>query len=89
MTAVAPSDEEIVVVVASQQHAVRQRRELGERALGRAPDHAAFAVGEAVGVLARILRGRVPQGKDPDDYLRAQPDGWPNLREHALPVERL
>jgi len=28
---------------------------------------------------------RVPQGKDPDDYLRAQPDGWPNLREHALP----
>jgi DNA primase len=28
---------------------------------------------------------RVPQGKDPDDYLRAHPDGWPNLREHALP----
>jgi DNA primase len=27
----------------------------------------------------------VPQGKDPDDYLRAHPDGWPNLREHALP----
>ncbi len=28
---------------------------------------------------------RVPQGKDPDDYLRAHPDGWGNLREHALP----
>src|SRR5438552_7750360 len=28
---------------------------------------------------------RVPQGKDPDDYLRANPDGWGNLREHALP----
>jgi len=28
---------------------------------------------------------RVPQGKDPDDYLRAHPDGWANLREHALP----
>ena len=28
---------------------------------------------------------RVPQGKDPDDYLRANPDGWATLREHALP----
>jgi DNA primase len=28
---------------------------------------------------------RVPQGKDPDDFLRAHPDGWANLREHALP----
>jgi len=28
---------------------------------------------------------RVPQGKDPDDYLRANPGGWANLREHALP----
>jgi DNA primase len=28
---------------------------------------------------------RVPQGKDPDDYLRAHPDGWASLREHALP----
>ena len=28
---------------------------------------------------------RVLQGKDPDDYLRAHPDGWGNLREHALP----
>src|SRR5438105_3791452 len=28
---------------------------------------------------------RVPQGKDPDDYLRANPDGWAALREHALP----
>ena len=28
---------------------------------------------------------RVPQGKDPDDYLRTHPDGWASLREHALP----
>jgi len=28
---------------------------------------------------------RVPQGKDPDDYLRANPDGWASLREHAVP----
>src|SRR5947208_2296037 len=28
---------------------------------------------------------RVPQAKNPDDYLRAHPDGWPSLREHALP----
>jgi len=28
---------------------------------------------------------RVPQGKDPDDYLRSHPDGWATLREHALP----
>src|SRR5437868_14764289 len=35
------------------------------------------------GIYIKVVR--VPQGKDPDDYLRAQPDGWPNLREHALP----
>src|SRR5207249_7035252 len=28
---------------------------------------------------------RVPQGKYPDGFLRANPDGWPSLREHALP----
>jgi DNA primase len=28
---------------------------------------------------------RVPQGKDPDDYLRAHPEGWASLREHAVP----
>jgi DNA primase len=27
----------------------------------------------------------VPQGKDPDDYLRAHPEGWASLREHAVP----
>src|SRR5205823_6904223 len=60
VTAVAPPHEKIVVVVASQQHSVRQRGQLGRRALLRAPDHAAFAVRrEAVGVFARILRGRV------------------------------
>jgi DNA primase len=35
------------------------------------------------GIYIKVVR--VPQGKDPDDYLRAQPDGWTTLREHALP----
>jgi DNA primase len=35
------------------------------------------------GIYIKVVR--VPQGKDPDDYLRAHPDGWGNLREHALP----
>jgi len=35
------------------------------------------------GIYIKVVR--VPQGKDPDDYLRALPDGWANLREHALP----
>ena len=35
------------------------------------------------GIYIKVVR--VPQGKDPDDYLRAHPDGWANLREHALP----
>ena len=35
------------------------------------------------GIYIKVVR--VPQGKDPDDYLRANPGGWANLREHALP----
>ena len=35
------------------------------------------------GIYIKVVR--VPQGKDPDDYLRAKPDGWATLREHALP----
>jgi len=35
------------------------------------------------GIYIKVVR--VPQGKDPDDFLRAQPDGWASLREHALP----
>ena len=35
------------------------------------------------GIYIKVVR--VPQGKDPDDYLRAHPDGWAALREHALP----
>jgi DNA primase len=35
------------------------------------------------GIYIKVVR--VPQGKDPDDFLRAQPDGWANLREHAVP----
>src|SRR5207245_8818934 len=59
---VAPPHEKVVVVVASQEHPVRQRGELGCRALLRTPYHAAFAVRrEAVGVFPRVLCGRVPQ----------------------------
>src|SRR5256886_4313631 len=35
------------------------------------------------GIHLKVIR--VPPGTDPDDYLRAHPDGWANLREHALP----
>jgi DNA primase len=35
------------------------------------------------GIYIKVVR--VPQGKDPDDFLRAQPDGWASLREHAVP----
>jgi len=28
----------------------------------------------------------VPEGKDPDDFIRASPAGWPDLVEKALPV---
>src|SRR3989440_3599158 len=35
------------------------------------------------GIYIKVVR--VPQGKDPDDYLRTHPDGWASLREHALP----
>jgi len=35
------------------------------------------------GIYIKVVR--VPQGKDPDDYLRANPEGWATLREHALP----
>ena len=34
------------------------------------------------GIYIKVVR--VPQGKDPDDFLRAHPDGWASLREHAL-----
>src|SRR4029077_8367202 len=43
----------------------------------------AVELASEVGVYIKVVR--VPQGKDPDDYLRANPDGWANLREHALP----
>ena len=69
MTAVAPPHEKVVVVVASQEHPVRQRGQLGRRALLRAPDHAAFAIRrEAVGVFPRVLCGRVPQRAYRDGY---------------------
>src|SRR5207253_9126864 len=75
VTAVAPPHEKIVVVVASQEHSVRQRGQLGGRALLRAPDHATFAIRrEAVGVFARVLCGRVPQ-RDYCDRYRIDEDG--------------
>src|SRR2546425_11297337 len=76
MTAVAPPHEKVVVVVASQERSVRQRGELGRRALLRAPDHAAFAVRrEAVGVFPRVLCGWVPQRRYRDGY-RIDEDGF-------------
>src|ERR1700730_4646784 len=35
------------------------------------------------GIYIKVVR--VPQGKDPDDYVRPNPEGWATLREHALP----
>src|SRR5205807_1791797 len=61
---------------ASQEHPIRQRGQLGRRALLRAPDHAAFAIRrKAVGVLARILCSRVPQGRYRDGD-RIDEDGF-------------
>src|SRR5436190_24032071 len=52
-------------------------------AAGLSPTQRAIAPASRSGIYVKVVR--VPQGKDPDDYLRAHPDGWANLREHALP----
>jgi DNA primase len=50
---------------------------------GRTATQRAIELASKSGVHIKVVR--VPQGKDPDDYLRAHPDGWTSLREHALP----
>src|SRR5437588_7940513 len=50
---------------------------------GRTATQRAIELASKSGIHIKVVR--VPQGKDPDDYLRAHPDGWGNLREHALP----
>jgi len=50
---------------------------------GRTATQRAIELASKSGIHIKVVR--VPQGKDPDDYLRAHPDGWTSLREHALP----
>ncbi len=50
---------------------------------GRTATQRAIEQASRAGIRLRVVR--VPEGKDPDDYLRAHPDGWPGLREQALP----
>jgi DNA primase len=50
---------------------------------GRSATQRAIELASKSGIHIKVVR--VPQGKDPDDYLRAHPDGWTSLREHALP----
>ena len=50
---------------------------------GRTATQRAIELASKSGIHIKVVR--VPQGKDPDDYLRANPDGWAALREHALP----
>ncbi len=50
---------------------------------GRTATQRAIELATKSGIHIKVVR--VPQGKDPDDYLRAHPDGWAALGEHALP----
>ena len=50
---------------------------------GRSATQRAIELASKSGIHIKVVR--VPQGKDPDDYLRAHPDGWAALGEHALP----
>jgi DNA primase len=50
---------------------------------GMSATQRAIELASKSGIYIKVVR--VPQGKDPDDYLRANPDGWGALREHALP----
>ena len=50
---------------------------------GRTATQRAIELASRSGVRIKVIR--VPQGKDPDDYLRVHADGWPALLEHALP----
>jgi len=50
---------------------------------GRTATQRAITAATRSGLRIRVIQ--VPDGKDPDDYLRRHPDGWPGLREGALP----
>jgi DNA primase len=50
---------------------------------GRSATQRAIELAARSGIHIKVIR--VPQGKDPDDYLRANPAGWAGLLEHALP----
>ena len=73
------------------EHQVRLlKRETGELLLafdrddaGRMATARAIEAGARAGLHIKVVR--VPAGKDPDDFLRAHPDGWPALRERAVP----
>jgi DNA primase len=50
---------------------------------GRMATARAIEAGARAGLHIKVVR--VPAGKDPDDFLRAHPDGWPALRERSVP----
>ena len=50
---------------------------------GRTATQRAIELASRFGTRIKVIR--VPQGKDPDDFLRARADGWPALLEQSLP----
>jgi DNA primase len=50
---------------------------------GRTATQRAIELASRFGTRIKVIR--VPQGKDPDDFLRAHADGWPALLEQSLP----
>ena len=50
---------------------------------GRTATQRAIELASRSGVHIKVVR--VPQGKDPDDYLRAHPQGWAALVDRAVP----
>ncbi len=50
---------------------------------GRTATQRAIELAARSGMRIRVVR--VPEGKDPDEFLRAHPQGWPDLLGRALP----
>ena len=50
---------------------------------GRTATQRAIELASRSGIHIKVVR--VPQGKDPDDYLRAHPQGWAALVDRAVP----
>jgi DNA primase len=50
---------------------------------GRTATQRAIELASRFGMRIKVIR--VPQGKDPDDFLRAHADGWPALLEQSRP----